>query len=217
MVIPSKDAFWDWNLPGNKWFQRVCLGNGKYSDAVIIPDPARYGIPDSLTGMDVLDVGCAEGFFSFLAEERGARRVLGIDMIPKRVKRFRYAAERRGSRCRARVMNVYDVSEELGSFDVVFFFAVYHHLRHPMLALERLFSVLRPGGLLLTECLYAPELQEKAALFAEGGFKGDTTTWWIPSLECLVANQRSVGLEDIEVVNVAQVVGDRVTTRARKP
>ncbi len=36
-------------------------------------------IPDSFAGLRVLDVGAFDGFYSFLAEARGARRVLAID------------------------------------------------------------------------------------------------------------------------------------------
>jgi tRNA (mo5U34)-methyltransferase len=48
------------------------------SDGVVTPgwsDPARdklpyFRLPDDMTGLRVLDVGCAEGYFSFEAERR---------------------------------------------------------------------------------------------------------------------------------------------------
>ena len=39
----------------------------------------QYGFPKSLEGMNVLDVGAADGFFSFEFERRGAKSVLAID------------------------------------------------------------------------------------------------------------------------------------------
>ena len=36
-------------------------------------------IPNDLTGKNVLDVGCADGFYSFLCEQRNANRILAID------------------------------------------------------------------------------------------------------------------------------------------
>jgi 2-polyprenyl-3-methyl-5-hydroxy-6-metoxy-1,4-benzoquinol methylase len=43
----------------------------------------HFGLPESMSGMRVLDIGCAEGFFSFEAERRGAREVIGL--IPGRI------------------------------------------------------------------------------------------------------------------------------------
>ena len=37
----------------------------------------HFGLPASMTGMRVLDIGNAEGFFSFEAERRGAAEVVG--------------------------------------------------------------------------------------------------------------------------------------------
>jgi len=39
----------------------------------------RYGFPESLEGKTVLDVGCADGFFAFEFEKRGAQSVLAVD------------------------------------------------------------------------------------------------------------------------------------------
>ena len=49
------------------WFQKVELFPGYFSPGW--DDPAQnklpyYGLPDDLTGLRVLDIGCAEGFFS---------------------------------------------------------------------------------------------------------------------------------------------------------
>src|SRR5262245_40403233 len=39
----------------------------------------RMGLPRSMAGETVLDIGCSDGFFAFEAEKRGAARVVGID------------------------------------------------------------------------------------------------------------------------------------------
>ena len=39
------------------------------------------GIPEDLSGKTVLDIGTADGFYSFLAEHRGAKRVLALDYM----------------------------------------------------------------------------------------------------------------------------------------
>ena len=40
---------------------------------------AGYALVDRFAGRSVLDVGAFDGFYSFLAEARGARRVVAVD------------------------------------------------------------------------------------------------------------------------------------------
>src|SRR2546428_13704590 len=64
-----------------RWFHRIDLGDG-----VVTPgeDDTReklktLHLPQDLRGTTVLDIGAWDGFFSFEAERRGARRVLATD------------------------------------------------------------------------------------------------------------------------------------------
>src|SRR3954466_11917283 len=63
------------------WWHSIDLGNG-----VITPGVDRSSwklkklrMPQDLSGMSVLDIGAWDGFFSFEAERRGAKRVLAVD------------------------------------------------------------------------------------------------------------------------------------------
>ena len=38
-------------------------------------------IPENLEGKTVLDVGTADGFYSFLCESRGAKKVVAVDWL----------------------------------------------------------------------------------------------------------------------------------------
>lgn len=63
------------------WYHTVDLGNGLVTNGEfdlreMLP---AYGLPVDMTGMRVLDVGSASGFFSFEFERRGAQ-VVAIDM-----------------------------------------------------------------------------------------------------------------------------------------
>src|SRR5262245_27228110 len=64
-----------------QWHHSIDLGHG-----IVTPGGddsakklARLGLPSSLHGKSVLDVGAWDGFFSFEAERRGARPVLATD------------------------------------------------------------------------------------------------------------------------------------------
>ena len=94
------------------WFHQIDLGDG-----VVTPgwsDPARdklpyFRLPDDMTGLRVLDVGCAEGYFSFEAERRGASEVVALDFDSECIKRFQLCAEALGSKVtRPQVHSIYE-------------------------------------------------------------------------------------------------------------
>src|ERR1700756_1312935 len=97
------------------WFHRIELTGDLvtpgWSDPQVDKIP-YYGLPDDMTGMRVLDIGCAEGFFSFEAERRGAREVIGIDSFMDSVRRFNIVKEPRQSNATAFLMNVYDLEPD---------------------------------------------------------------------------------------------------------
>jgi len=65
------------------WFHSLDLGHGVVTDGVKSPELlahelAAMQLPD-LEGRTVLDVGAWDGYFSFAAEQQGARRVVALD------------------------------------------------------------------------------------------------------------------------------------------
>src|SRR5580700_475407 len=102
---------------------------------------AQFPIPRDLAGKRVLDVGAWDGWFSFEMERRGAE-VLAIDRFEN--PRFYEIRRLLGSRVEYRQLDVYEVSPRtVGYFDIVLFMGVLYHLKHPLLALERVCSVAR--------------------------------------------------------------------------
>ncbi|OGM02004.1 hypothetical protein A2115_01640 [Candidatus Woesebacteria bacterium GWA1_41_8] len=68
-------------LQGAAWYHTIDFPGGISSKGAY--DHRKfvnfYKLPKSLVGQEVLDVGCADGFFSFELEKRGAKRVLAVD------------------------------------------------------------------------------------------------------------------------------------------
>ena len=64
-----------------KWFHIIDFGNGIKTPGIkdAAEEMERIGIPKNLEGKTVLDIGAWDGFYSFEAEKRGAKRVLAID------------------------------------------------------------------------------------------------------------------------------------------
>lgn len=121
-------------------------------------------LPEDLSGLRVLDIGTRDGFFAFECERRGAA-VTAIDHMPVEETGFLVARELLGSTVEFMEANVYDLSyERHGGFDLVLFLDVFHHLRDPMLALDRIWEVSR--GRLIVET----QLIDDAFLTKDGRF-----------------------------------------------
>ena len=62
------------------WFHAIELPGGMVTPGWSNPRTDKlpfFGLPDEMHGLRVLDIGHAEGFFSFEAERRGAAEVVG--------------------------------------------------------------------------------------------------------------------------------------------
>jgi len=189
-----------------KWFHTIELGNGIVTPG--IDDTPRklksIGIPDSLRGMTVLDLGAADGFFSFEAERRGAQRVLATDLPVPGTRglgeRFALARESLGSRVEDLGIDVYDLSpEKVGVFDVVLFLGVLYHLKHPLLALERVFSVTGSLLILETHVDMCDHLRPAAAFYPGAELNNDPSNWWGPNEAAVVGMLKTVGFREVKV------------------
>jgi tRNA (mo5U34)-methyltransferase len=80
--------------------------------------------------------------------------------------------------------------DALGTFDVVLYLGVLYHVRHPLLALERLARLTRPGGALLIETQADVRLltgsQAVCRFYAEDDLNGDPSNWWTFNAAALV-------------------------------
>lgn len=167
--------------------------------------------PADMSGKTVLDIGCNAGFYSQQLHARGAR-VTAIDHDPRYLEQARFAAEATGAEIEFHQMDVYDVGRLGRRFDYVLFMGVLYHLRHPLLALDRVAEIV--GERLVFQCMLrgargTPELEPDypitetaifedprypALRFIEGSYAGDPTNWWVPNQAGMEAMLRSAGL-----------------------
>ena len=83
------------------WFHTFALNRaeGIYTPGAARDHRYRVGsLPEDFAGLRVLDVGCFDGFYAFLAERRGAERVVAVDNEQYRL----WVASRWGNRARGR-------------------------------------------------------------------------------------------------------------------
>ena len=191
------------------WFHSIDLGQG-----VVTPgkdDSARklryIKLPPSLAGKTVLDIGAWDGFFSFEAERRGAKRVLATDYFCwdgpgwGTQAGFKLAREARNSKVEDQQIDVMDLSPAtVGTFDVVMFLGVLYHVRHPLLVLEKVAAITKEM-LVLETLVDLLLLRQPAMSFLAGDESNvDATNWWAPNPPALLAMLRDVGFKKIEIV-----------------
>ncbi len=193
------------------WFHSIDLGHGVVTRGRFntIAHLDRFCLPSSLVGRSVLDIGANDGFYSFEAERRGARRVVAVDLYDREdgypSDGFRLAHSVLQSRVERQVMSVYDFThQDPGVFDVVLFLGVLYHLRHPLLALERVSGVTAPGGLLVLEThLDMVDVGRPAAAFyPRDELNGDFSNWWGPNQQALTAMLQDVGYSHVEFISL---------------
>jgi tRNA (mo5U34)-methyltransferase len=177
----------------------------------------RHAIPEDLSGMAVLDIGCNAGFYSIEMKRRGADRVVGIDFDPRYLEQARFAAEVKGQDIEFRLLSVYDVAELGERFDVVLFMGLLYHLRHPLLALDLIHEHVA-GDLMVYQSMQrgSPAVEPVRAdydffeqehfdapgypklHFIEHQYANDWTNWWAPNAACSAAMLRSSGFDILE-------------------
>ena len=200
-----------------RWYHAIELAPGVVTDGWfdLRPYVPRYGLPERMDGMRVLEIGTWDGFWAFEMERRGAEVVAldleddsMLDWPPRRRpaqspeivrgKAFAVAHELLGSRVERVVMNVYDATpEELGTFDLVFCGTVLIHLRDQLLALERI------AGLCDGTFISAEEHDRLADLvpFAVSRYRADdpsAVVFWRPAARTWRKMMWTAGFDRVE-------------------
>jgi tRNA (mo5U34)-methyltransferase len=193
-----------------RWFHSIDLGNGLVTPGADASAQrlARMALPRDLGGLRVLDIGAWDGFFSFEAERRGAASVLATDSWAwdgqgwSDKSGFDLAHEVLGSKVQSLLIDVLDLSPETvgADWDVVLCLGVLYHMKHPMLALERVASVTGRLLILETECddmlLPWPSL----AFYPAYEFAGDSSNWFGPNAVAVEGMLRAVGFTQVKRV-----------------
>jgi tRNA (mo5U34)-methyltransferase len=207
------------------WFHTFALASGVYTPGIARNHGYRLPVvgADRFAGRSVLDVGAFDGFYSFLAEVRGARRVVAVDneqyvgwvrarfgvTLPAGAG-FRAIAELLASRVEYRRMDALDVRELGERFDVALCFGILHRVTDPIALLQALADVLTPGGEIVLETYGsqlpgdtpAIEVHQPGDVYA----RDDFVYWGFP-VEGLRRLARIAGVGDVQIVDQPEIDG----------
>ena len=169
--------------------------------------------PEDLAGASVLDIGCNGGFYSIALKQRGAGRVLGIDVDDRYLNQARFAAKTLDLEIEFQKRSVYEADEIEGQFDYVLFLGVFYHLRYPLFALDKIikkvagklfFQSMIRGSMAAREWMLDYQFWDMhpfqdhdfpCMYFIEHSYANDPTNWWIPNRGAVEGMLRSSGLE----------------------
>ena len=225
------------------WFHSIDLGNGVVTNGMksqkqLAREVESFKLPD-LRGKSVLDIGAYDGFFSFEAERRGARRVVSLDHfmwsidLPEHIRYWRECKEKgivpqhyeemphwrpdelpgkRGydtahkalsSKAEPVVADYMLVTpEEIGTFDVVFYFGVLYHMQNPFAALQKVAELTHGVAVIETEGIYIPGYENTALteFFETNELNGDVSNWCAHNKKGLEAMCRAAGFSTVQTM-----------------
>ena len=168
-------------------------------------------IPTDLNGMKILDIGANDGFYSFLCESRGAKRILAIDRNQpeltdtylkgenvcqydtilknkRQEERFQVLKKILNSKVDYKIMNVYDLDSINETFDTALFFGVYYHLENPVLAFQKIFPKIKDSLFLSGHII---ESKDPIMYLNDNKPHGG----WFASSECLLQIGEKIGFK----------------------
>ena len=206
-----------------QWYHTIELSPGVVTpgwfDTRAVADRLPWPV---LHGLRCLDVGAFDGFWGFEMERRGAGEVVAIDVLDPTGwdwpvgsdeaivdtigarKRggdgFVAAAAALQSSVDRRELSVYDLDPDVvGLFDVVYVGSLLLHLRDPVRALEKVRSVLAPGGQLLLVDAIDLELTVRHPRSPVARLDGlGRPWWWKPNRVALGRMLEAAGFEVLQ-------------------
>jgi tRNA (mo5U34)-methyltransferase len=105
-------------------------------------------------------------------------------------------------------MSIYDI-KKLDHFDIVFLFGTIYHLRHPLLALEKI-SAVCDGSIYIETAICDDfsvynknhrgfnQYEFVMEFYPFDEYCNNPSNWWSPTLQCLGAMLESVGFKDVD-------------------
>jgi SAM-dependent methyltransferase len=210
------------------WFHTFALNaeHGLYTPGVARDHRYRIPfLPASFDGLRVLDVGTFDGFYAYLAEHRGAARVLALDneqyvgwvrarwgIELQGGEGFRAIGALIGSGVEYRRGDALALGTTDERFDIVLCFGILHRVENPLGLLRGLGELLAPGGRLLVETYGIASdgrVEQRTIEVKQPGevYPGDDYVHWGFAAGGLAALGRLAGMPEIDVSGTVMIDG----------
>ena len=210
------------------WFHTFSLdrSRGLYTHGVARDHRYRIpALPEDFGGMSVLDVGTFDGFYAFLAEARGATRVVAVDNEQYREwvssrwgvdlaggEGFGAIRELLDSDVDYHRLDAFDLDALGETFDFILCFGILHRVENPLGLMKVLRRRLATGGRVLLETYGSSDraLESSAAIqipAAGAVYAGDDFVYWGFTAKSLDAMARNAGFGGFELIDAPVIDG----------
>ena len=158
-------------------------------------------VPSDLTGLSCLDIPSNNAQLSMLLKDRGADRVVAIELTELYITQARFISEVLGYDLDLHVGDIHATPDDLGQFDYVFCLGLLYHLKDMLGMFSKLYAWTKGTCFMETEILKVGQYDTNTALFIEGRYHSDATNWWIPGIGCVMGMARSAGFRQVEIID----------------
>ncbi|MGI9236983.1 MAG: tRNA 5-methoxyuridine(34)/uridine 5-oxyacetic acid(34) synthase CmoB [Woeseiaceae bacterium] len=154
-----------------------------------------------LSGRNVLDVGCGNGYYALQMRKAGASHVIGIDPTLLYVMQFLAVNTfERDPNVFVLPLRLDELPDARHRFDTAFSMGVLYHQRSPIDHLRQLRKSIRRGGQLVLETIYVPG-EESYACTPADRYARMRNVWLLPTIAELTTWLDRSGYQDIEIVD----------------
>lgn len=193
------------------WFHSFELPDGSFIEGIKPLDIQRAEadiyFSAGVEGKTVLDIGAWDGFFSYEAERRGAKRVLATDHFCwsglgwGTRDGFDFMHDTLESRVDSLDVDLPDLDPTvLGRFDVVLFLGVLYHVKDPYSCLEAAARMSSDHLVIETVTALAQEPLPAMRLYRPGELGDDPTNFWAPNIPAIEVMLKNFGYSKIDAV-----------------
>jgi tRNA (mo5U34)-methyltransferase len=172
-------------------------------------------IPENLEGLSVLDIGAWDGYFSFLCEKRGAKRVLafdspkhswnkekvfvsGAEIVQDGKANFNEVRELLKSKVEDREGELDELENFGETFDVVLDLGILYHVLDPYKHIRDLYKVTNKLLILETHIDVNDAPMPVMRFYAHSEVNNDDGTFWGPNMLCVYEMLSKVGFKNIK-------------------
>ena len=169
-------------------------------------------IPENLKNKTVLDIGTADGFYSFLCESRGAKKVVAVDwtefpgfsaahkILDSKVEFRKLIIDESNLGFVDLKQKISTINEIKEKFDIILLFGVLYHLPNPVMIFKTLANITHEMLLMSSHIIDSKE--PAMYYYPEGSLTpGDTTNWWVPTPSCLIDIGKRLGFNKSKMID----------------
>jgi len=157
-----------------------------------------------LANKRVLDIGCNNGYYMIRMLERDPRLVYGIDPAERTWYQFEFLQSFiQDPRLQYDLFGIEDLHLFPNFFDLVLCMGILYHRRDPLLMLDKVREVLRPGGVLILENIVIKGDAPNTLCIADR-YCQMRNVYFVPTVSALEAWLKRAGFVDIEVFDITK-------------